>query len=241
MPVSLLSPAYASSILLATAGGGGLCVAARRHPGPWTRQASRAISVILAAEMLTWQGTAVVHRTWSVHTDLPFDLCDMTLLIAVAACWTWRPLLVELTYFWGLAGTLQAVLTPELYTPFPHLAFLDYVVEHLGIVVAAVYLVVGVGIIPRRRAPAEVFAVTLGYTGFVGAVDAVTGSNYMFLRSPPSTWSLLTVLGPWPWYLVSAGAIAVVIFAVLDAPFWSHRSAAPPVARPAASVEGHGP
>jgi len=37
------------------------------------------------------------------------------LIVAAIAFWWPRCLLaVELTYFWGLAGTLQAVVTPDL-------------------------------------------------------------------------------------------------------------------------------
>jgi uncharacterized membrane protein YwaF len=65
--------------------------------------------------------------------------------------------------------------------------------------------------------------VTLAYTALVGLVDALTGANYMFLRAPPGEWTLLRVLGPWPWYLAGAAGVALVLFTALDAPFWSGR------------------
>ncbi|MDH3725539.1 MAG: YwaF family protein, partial [Thermoleophilia bacterium] len=49
--------------------------------------------------------------------------------------------------------------------------------------------------------------------------DIVTGANYMFLREPPARGSLLDFMGPWPWYLVTATAMAVVVFIALEAPF----------------------
>ncbi len=92
-----------------------------------------------------------VQGTWSPKTSLPLALCDVGVLVAAAACW-WRvTLLVELTYFWGLAGTLQAVITPDLNVGFPHLVFFQYLVGHVGIVAAALFLVVGMRIVPRRR------------------------------------------------------------------------------------------
>jgi hypothetical integral membrane protein (TIGR02206 family) len=163
-------------------------------------------------------------------------------LVAAAACW-WRvTLLVELTYFWGLAGTLQAIITPDLNVGFPHLVFFQYVVGHVGIVVAALFLVVGMGIVPRGHAVVRVFAITLGYSAFVGIVDATTGANYMFLRSPPGEWTLLRLLGPWPWYVASAAGVAIVLFTLLDAPFWSGRRGVPasagPVAAPSVGLIG---
>jgi hypothetical integral membrane protein (TIGR02206 family) len=105
-----------------------------------------------------------------------------------------------------------------------HLQFWEYVLAHVGIVAAALYLVVGLGLRPRPGSVRRVFTITLAYTGFVGLIDALTGADYMFLASRPTQWSLLSVLGPWPWYILSAAVVALVLLVVLDAPFRSSRS-----------------
>jgi len=176
-------------------------------------------SDLLVADAVTFVVAPVVNGHWHVRTSLPLSLCDVALVVAAIACFTRRRFLVELTYFWGLAGTVQAVFTPDLASGFPHLEFFEYVVGHLGIVIAAAYLVVGLRLAPRRGAVWRVFALTIAYTAFVGVVDAATGSDYMFLASRPQRWSLLDVLGPWPWYIVSAAGLAVALLLVLDAPF----------------------
>ena len=194
--------AYWSTVALAAGGCAALCGAARRRPGPWRISTARVLAMVLGADAVSYSVGLAVQGTWSAKTSLPLALCNVGVLVATAACWWRRPLLVELTYFWGLAGTLQAVITPDLNVGFPHLVFFQYLVGHVGIVVAALFLVVGMGIAPRRHAVARVYAITLGYTAAVGIVDALTGANYMFLRSPPAEWTLLRVLGPWPWYVV---------------------------------------
>ncbi|HZC53008.1 MAG TPA: hypothetical protein VE441_10970, partial [Mycobacterium sp.] len=60
---------------------------------------------------------------------------------------------------------------------------------------------------------------TLGYTALVGVFDRLTGANYMYLDHIPRRTSLLSVLGPWPWYIAGAAAVAVVLFGILDLPF----------------------
>ena len=49
------------------------------------------------------------------------------------------------------------------------------------------------------------------YTALVGWFDWVTGSNYMFLAAVPRNGALLSVLGPWPWYILSAAGVAIVL------------------------------
>ena len=200
-----------------------LCVAARRRPGPWTLVAARLIGVVLVADAVSYVAATIAHGQFSWSTSLPLALCNVAVLVAAAACWWPVPLLVELTYFWGLAGTLQAVITPDLAAGFPRLVFFQYVVGHVGIVVAALYLVIGLRREPAPGAPWRVFAITLAYTAFVGAVDAISGADYMFLRSPPGNWTILRLLGPWPWYVVSAAGVALGLLLLLDLPFRWHR------------------
>jgi hypothetical integral membrane protein (TIGR02206 family) len=197
-----------------------LCVGCRRWPGPWVRWAGRALALVLAADAVVFVVRQVVGGSWSVRSSLPLALCDVALVVAAVACWfpSWS-LGVELTYFWGLAGTLQAVLTPDLHAGFPSLEFVQFVVGHLGIVLAALYLVVGLRIVPRPGAAVRVFAITVAYAAVIGAFNWLTRSNYMYLAAPPENPSLLSLLGPWPWYLLSGAGVAIVLFAVLDAPF----------------------
>ena len=225
---AVVSPVpYWSSVVLSAVGCAVLCAAARRHAGPWRLVVARLVGLTLLADAVSYSIGLAVHGTWSPTTSLPLALCDVAVLVAAGACWWRTPLLVELTYFWGLAGTLQAVATPDLDEGFPHLVFFQYVVGHLGIVVAALFLVVGLRLVPRRGAVARVLAITAGYTAVVGAVDAGTGADYMFLRRPPGEWTLLRVLGPWPWYVVSAAGVAVVLFVLLDTPFRRARRRVP--------------
>lgn len=232
MSAAITPLSYWSAVLLAAGSCATLCTVARRRPGRWTAVVARLIGTVLAVDAITYTLALVAQGTWSARTSLPLPLCDVAVVIASVACW-WRAVaLVELTYFWGLAGTVQGVITPDLSTGFPHLVFFEYVAGHLGIVVAALYLVAGMRIEPRPGAVPRVFAATVGYTAVVGLVDAMTGANYMFLRRPPGEWTLLRVLGPWPWYLASGAAVALVLFTLLDAPFWTAR-------RRASRLTGH--
>lgn len=198
----------------------GLCVGARRQPGRWVDVAGWLLAAVLLADAAVFLIDPLVDGSWTVQRSLPFPLCDVALILAAVALIRprWWPV-VELTYFWGLAGTLQAVATPDLTAPFPHLQFLEYVVGHVGIVVTALFLVVGRRLRPRDGAVPRVWFLTAAFMLLSGLVDALTGANYNFLERLPGRDSLLSVLGPWPWYLVAAAALAVVVLVVLDLPF----------------------
>jgi hypothetical integral membrane protein (TIGR02206 family) len=202
----------------------GLVVAARRWPGTWLR----VLAVVLLVDEVSWWvylATGGVPGSELAYS-LPLQLCDVAIFVAAAALWTRHQLLIEVTYFWGLAGTVQALLTPDLPEHFPSYPYFQYYIAHGGVVCAALLLVVGMRRHPRPWAVVWVMALTIVYAALVGAVDAVTGANYMYLREKPSAPTLLDLLGPWPLYILAGTGLAVALFAILDAPFRLRRSAA---------------
>jgi hypothetical integral membrane protein (TIGR02206 family) len=200
-----------------------LIVAARRRPGAWLK----VLALVLVVDEVSWWVflAAGGGEPGQRAQPLPLQLCDVAIFIAAAALWTRQSVLVEMTYFWGFAGTIQALLTPDLPQHFPSYPYFQYYIAHGGVVAAALVLVVGLHLRPDKWAVVRVTAVTIAYTALVGAVDAITGADYMFLRSKPPSPTLLDALGPWPVYLFSAAGIAVLLFALLNAPFWLGRRA----------------
>lgn len=206
----------------------GLVTAARVRPGQWTVVAGRSLALgILINECGWWVWLAEQH-TWSASYALPLQLCDVVAFVAAGALWFRHPLLVELTYFWGLAGTANGLISPDVQDHFPGYLFLQYFIAHGAIVAAALFLVVGLRITPRRGALLRVVALTLALAAIDAVVNLVTGGNYMYLRHTPGVASLLDVMGPWPWYILTAAGLAVVIFLCLDLPFAIGRRRATP-------------
>ena len=224
----LLTAEHLGALLSIGAVTAGLIVFARRGPGAWLRW----MALLLVAVELSWWVYVLAGGVpgSELAYSLPLQLCDAAIFVAAAALWTRRALLVEVAYFWGLAGTIQALLTPDLPQHFPTYPYFQYYIAHGGVVAAALVLVVGLRIHPQHLL--RVIAVTLGYVAVVGLVDAVTGANYMYLRAKPPAATLLDLLGPWPVYILAASIIALILFAVLDAPFRLRREAsrtAPPI------------
>jgi len=216
--MDLLSVDHVGALLAITALCAALLVAARARPGAWLVPASRAIAVVVLAAYVTDHAVAAARGIWTVRLYLPLHLSDAATLVAAAALWTARPALVELAYFWGLTGALQATLTPDLGHDFPDVLFLTYFVTHGGVVLAALLLVAGRGIVPRAGAAVRAFAATAALAAAAAVGCLATGGNYMFLRRKPPD-SLLDLLGPWPVYIAGAAVLAAAMFALLALPF----------------------
>lgn len=212
-------------MVLATAAAAvGLSLLLRRdRAAAWILPARRAGAVALVGSYVVFWLVDLVSGRITARGDLPLDLSDIVVPVAGIALWSGHRLAFELTYFWGLTASVQALLTPSLGAGFPDYRWWWFALAHGGVVVAAVSLAWGLGFTPARGAVWRVTAISLGVAVVVGIADVVLDANYMFLRRPPSEASLLDLFGPWPLYLVGAAAIAIALFWLLDQPFRGRR------------------
>ncbi|MCX6621939.1 MAG: TIGR02206 family membrane protein [Acidobacteria bacterium] len=193
-----------------------LCALLRRGRLP-ARAARLSLGCGLAVNELVWWGYRYSHE--GVHAvNLPLQLCDLTLWLAVVARLTLAPAAVEAAYFIGLAGAGMALLTPDLWSPWPAYPAIYFFLAHGGIVVAAALPAFGGLVRFRPGAVWRSFGILAVYAVLVGIFNAAAGSNYMYLCRKPGNASLLDRMGPWPWYLASGGALGLALFWLLWLP-----------------------
>jgi hypothetical integral membrane protein (TIGR02206 family) len=171
----------------------------------------RVLGYGIAANELVWWVFRYSHE--GVHaTNLPLQLCDLTVWMTVLACLTKIPAVVEFTYFAGVAGSGMAVLTPDLWTPWPSYPAIYFFVAHGGVLVACSVLIFGKVAELRTGALWRAFGILAAYAAIIGAFNAIFGANYMYLCRKPANPSLLDWLGPWPWYLCGGAAVGLLLF-----------------------------
>jgi hypothetical integral membrane protein (TIGR02206 family) len=197
----------ALAVILATSGAS--VYVARRWRGPGIVLLCRGMAVVILGGWLAEYAADVALGIWNAKYDLPFQLTDLVTVVSAVALLTRRALLVELTYFWALTATLQAVVTPDLASPYPSVFYFTYFVYHGGAIAAACLLVFGCRLLPRPGAVRRVYAATFGATVVAAVADLATGGNYMYLREKPAHGTVLDVTGPWPWYVVSTALLGL--------------------------------
>jgi hypothetical integral membrane protein (TIGR02206 family) len=151
---------------------------------------------------------------FDIAVTLPLHLCDLAWIAATWALWTHKPFPVALTFFWGLTLTIQGVITPALNEDVPHPRYFAFWALHLLIVWAAVYLVIGLGKVPRWRDYGATVATTLGWAAATYALNVVADTNYGYLMRKPRS-SILDLFGPWPWYVLQEIVLVVAVWALM--------------------------
>lgn len=152
---------------------------------------------------------------------LPLHLCDLAAFVAGFALFFRKPFLLSLTYFWGLAATLQALITPAITIGPPSLPFIHFFIQHFAIVAAALYIPIVLGWRsenPWWKSPIQVMVVSLIYQSFALLINTLLKTNFAFASRPPDNPSLIDHLGPWPFYLFAMQAIAFLLYLLLALP-----------------------
>jgi hypothetical integral membrane protein (TIGR02206 family) len=168
-----------------------------------------------------WLSSLVLFglRGWlTLANALPLNLCDWAAVALIVALVTRRPFAYELGYFWGLGGTLQGLITPDIAYDFPDPQFIFFAINHAGIITALLYLTF-TGQRPRLVSLPRVAAATILYALVAGLADYLLGTDYGFLAAKPLNPSLLDFLAPWPWYIPELVLIGLVSLLIYYVPF----------------------
>lgn len=196
-------------------------VASRRiQSDRFDRILGRVLAVLLLGVEFMDLGMKVFGDGMSPGGALPMQLCDWALFGVAAALWFRSQRCFEVTYFWGLAGTIQALITPAIATDLATWRQAGFFFAHSGIVIGVLFLLLAHKMRPVPRSLLRVVAWSELYLATALAVNALTGENYGFLSHKPATASMLDWFSDTRWlYVVQINLTAFVFFAVLYLPW----------------------
>jgi hypothetical integral membrane protein (TIGR02206 family) len=184
------------------------------------RVIGRLLAVALAVNYLGYAIYLAMTTGLSWEKALPLQLCDWSMVAIIVALLTGRERWLEVSYFWGIGGTAQAILTPDLKHAFPDIRFLSFFIAHSGIVVGIAFVMIMRGFRPHFISVWRTFAWSEVYFVVAILVDLITGVNYGYLLHKPEAASLLSFLSDnWPIYLLQMHLLALLFFCALYVPF----------------------
>ena len=183
--------------------------------------------VIMAILLITCYPAKILSRTFDgilldKDSMFPLHLCDVAAVAGFFALVFKNRLCSEITYFFGLAATFQALLTPSTCYDYPSFSFFTFFQLHSTVVVVALFLPLVLQWRPRKGSVIRVWLCGLLYVLLVGAFDWISGANYGFFRSK-AEGSLMDVLHDWPYYIFEMALLALLFFFILALPFMKNQ------------------
>jgi hypothetical integral membrane protein (TIGR02206 family) len=193
----------------------------RKRFTPRSKQIFRTtLAVILIANETAWHLWNAFTGQWMIQTMLPLHLCSILVWISAYMLFTRSYFIYQFSYFLGIAGAIQALLTPDagIYG-FPHFRAFQTFLSHGSIVLAGIYMTFVEGYRPTWKSVRQVFLWGNLYMAAIFILNQLIGSNYLFIAHKPETASLMDMLGPWPFYILWLEIIAVALCLLLYSPY----------------------
>jgi len=197
----------------------GVLAAIQRRLTPRVKGLRIGLAIALLVDSAVYYGFLIWHGQLTYPDHLPLELCDTSLCLVIVALLSLNKTVFDLAYYGALAGATMALLTPNLWEPFPSFGTVQFFVAHGLIVAGALFLAWSKLSRPRTGSVGRAMLGVNIFAAFVGAFDFIYKTDYMYLRAKPPNASLLDFLGPWPWYIVAAEGVALIVFLLLYLPF----------------------
>ena len=179
------------------------------------------IAVTLLQELLHYF-FKINLNSFDIAQDLSLHMCGISVFISCYALYTKNQAAFELSFFWGLAGALQAVLTPDP-TRF-HFGYISTFWSFLshGIIIMNVFWLIFVDNMRcRKNSLLNTILVTNGAIFIIGIINSAigNGANYWFICEKPSGDSPF-LIGEWPYYLFTFQLAGILFMSLIYLPMW---------------------
>ena len=166
------------------------------------------------AEWYTWS-----IDLWNIQSNLPLQMCGMSAILSGIVPFWRNQIAYEFLYYWGIPGAFHSIITPEFTIGTEGPLFWEYYISHGGIILAALFLTIYLGMKPRKGSWWKIFLWTQPVLVIVGLINYVLDANYMYLCIPPKVNNPF-IIGRFPYYLVFLEIAGLLHFSIVYIPYW---------------------
>ena len=178
----------------------------------------RCLTIILAVSVVAYTIFELALGRFTIANDLPLSLCNLFALLAPFVLWNPKQKYFEPIYFLVMAGTFQAIVTPDLYYDYPAYEFFKYWITHVGLVLLMIHYMVCFALYPTAMGIVKTFGWLNLYILVLLPINYLLDANYFYLIAKPINPSVLDFFGPWPVYILVAEILVMGFFAIAMIP-----------------------
>ncbi|MBA6153770.1 YwaF family protein [Gelidibacter maritimus] len=178
------------------------------------------IAIGISITVISFHLHKVIFEDYDLQKDLPLYLCSLLAILIPIFTWYRKFWMYEVLVFWVIAGTLQAVITPDIASGFPTFNYFRYWVVHLGLLFVIGYATIVLRMTPNFKSVFKSFFVLQLYFLTIMLVNHLLNANYFYLSQKPKSASLLDYFGEWPMYIIVVQVILLPYFLLIYVPFY---------------------
>ncbi|XMB86108.1 TIGR02206 family membrane protein [Mycoplasmatota bacterium WC44] len=184
------------------------------------------IRLVLAFTMIISDMSYFWHKMYigaEIKDHLPITVCGWAALLGGFMLLSKKQSLFDIVYFWVLAGSINALITPAVITDNgpTHFRYYQFWIEHTSIFIAVFYMI----FVHKYRINIKSLIKAISAIIFLTVIaiyvnNNITGANYLFLSSTEAGDSVLNFLPSAFWLrLIIMGGIVFTLFFIAYAPW----------------------
>lgn len=177
------------------------------------------LAIFISLTVIAFHSYKISLGAYNLKTDLPLYLCSLLGLIIPIFTYYKKNWMYEILLFWIIAGTTQAIITPDIPIGYPSFEFFRYWIVHLGLVIVILYATLVLNYKPTLKSVFKSILALQVYVVFMILVNYVLDANYFYLNKKPESASLLDFMGEWPFYIIVGQLIIIPYFLLIYLPF----------------------
>jgi hypothetical integral membrane protein (TIGR02206 family) len=212
--VSIFSAAWWTCILFAIAFIMLLLILPSFYSWARNKNYKKFIGTLILVNLIVENTYGLYLGVWNVKQFLPLHFCGLSGLLASILMFRYSNKIANILFYWGLIGGFYAIITPEFDYGRDGYFFYSYIIGHASIIMVSLYSILFMGFTPAKNSWLKIFILTQFVALFIGLINWIIGSNYMYLSSPPIAQNPM-IIGKWPWYLVIFECLALGHYFIL--------------------------
>jgi hypothetical integral membrane protein (TIGR02206 family) len=157
---------------------------------------------------------------------IPIHMCNLSTLFIGIFLLTKKRLFFEVSFFWGIGGGLNALLTPDIPNNFPDPHYILFFVGHGFLMVAIAYASISLKNRPTLNSVKNGIYFSLVSLPMIYIINELLGPevNYWYLASKPEGESLFNLFPDPPMHIPALIIIGTILFFVIYSPYWLYDS-----------------
>ena len=172
-----------------------------------------------------WRLVAMPSLNPNPIDHLPITVCGWAIIFASYMVVTKSQGLFDIVYFWVLAGTIFALITPTVitYTGPTRFRYYQFWLEHTLAYIAVFYMIFVHRMRPTWKSFLRAYVALAALAGIAYTANAILGpgANYLFMARPEDTPSILDILPPvFALRLLVMAVVVTLLFVLAYLPWW---------------------
>ncbi|RYM06658.1 TIGR02206 family membrane protein [Sporolactobacillus sp. THM7-7] len=186
----------------------------------WKNALRYGLAAALVLSEISLQAWFLYSGIWSLQSSLPLGVSDLATLFAAFMLVFRNRLLFSVLYYAGIGSAVLAILIPDFGGyGFPHFRYIEFFAGNGLLIIACLFMIAIERYRPTFASLWGTFLLIHVYAGLIYPFNQAVGANYLYLMSLPEAATLTNYLGPWPWYILTVEAVALIFFLFLYLPF----------------------